>query len=229
VRTVKPFPFLNLAPELRLDVYSHLLPRGNYISLTGDASSWFGPPHSGRDLANVLRTCHQVHNEVFDHFYKTPTLFMKLVCFAHRFPTHHSYRNRDILVSMDSRARNSVEQLVIEVDLYVKNEPGSTLGEGTWLEILALLPSLKTVVFSFTENPEFRQEPNGIKWEEQEHFAERSMHRAVRYFILRTLTSLELRWHFAGLPEHYLRDDKWLQSVLEKRGGMIKCDTIGSD
>ncbi|KAF1963738.1 hypothetical protein CC80DRAFT_487068 [Byssothecium circinans] len=73
--TVAAFPFLNLPAELRLQVYSHLFPRDTPLALAAEPIV-LPKQQPVKIHLDILRTNHQLHDEVTEHFYAKRTLYI---------------------------------------------------------------------------------------------------------------------------------------------------------
>ncbi|KAF2134870.1 hypothetical protein P153DRAFT_362593 [Dothidotthia symphoricarpi CBS 119687] len=155
-RDVKPFAFLRLPAELRLQVYSHLLPREAHIAL-------LYTPHRNHQLSrlnlDILRVSHQLYDECVKYFYENRTLWMM----AGRDQTgtltdEYVGRAYETLAVMNTQTRLLFKRLEIMVQVWLlppANIPASRRHYGIppvsepMRQIFALLPNLETVLFSF--------------------------------------------------------------------------------
>lgn len=151
---VKPFPFLQLPAELRLHVYSYLLPREPHIALLHQPHRDHRPPRLRLD---IMRANKQVHNEVVEYLYEKRTLFM-IVARDRESPTlTNEYLSRyyETLASMPTQTRQHFTKLEIQIGYLssqtftAKRHTHVPSVSDPMSHILFLLPNLDTVVISF--------------------------------------------------------------------------------
>ncbi|KAF2676354.1 hypothetical protein K458DRAFT_183571 [Lentithecium fluviatile CBS 122367] len=222
---VKPFPLLELPAELRLQIYSHLLPRANYLSLFGQPSRASRPPRL--NLVDILRTSHQLHGEVTEYFYNNQTLLMKVVCPGPK-RTCEDYwqRSHDTLAGMNPRTRQLFKQLEIQMDLLLAAHPAypglpeSTFYRGViespiFAAMLKMLPNLEAVIISFSSNVRM-----GAARRDR---ADLWVRDALHWLIGQIPESLQLRWDFYCWSKADLGPE--LKEKLAPRGEIqeVKC------
>ncbi|KAF1840245.1 uncharacterized protein K460DRAFT_371451 [Cucurbitaria berberidis CBS 394.84] len=146
---VKPFPFLQLPAELRLHVYSHLLPRKPYISLPSLPQLNDRAPLR----LDIMRASNQLHNEVAKYWYEKRTLFMVV---ARDVPKYMSQYDKTL-----ARMPPQTRQLFNKIEIQVGYDATHSFAPSRYTEIrsfsdcmrhiLALIPNLDVAVISFQD------------------------------------------------------------------------------
>ena len=213
---VEPFPFLQLPTELRLQVYLHLQPRPNFLSLPERLS---GRPPLTRlqlGLVNVLLVSRRVHDEASEHFYRNQTLLVRATCGSPNVPAGPTLHCGG-LAAMSPRRRQFFKQLEIEVSQSHKAlvDPNSEETDPAvhFVGVLGMLPNIDVIVFSFGFFF-FAMWSHGRP-------ASVLMPYGLRYLLDCIPDSLKIRWDFTRLSRQIFRED--LEAKLARRGGIHEC------
>ncbi|CAO2652200.1 Nn.00g004830.m01.CDS01 [Neocucurbitaria sp. VM-36] len=151
---VQPFPLLQLPAELRLQVYSYLLPRESHIALLQQPHRDHRPPRLRLD---IMRANKQLHDEVAKYLYENRTLFMVAARNSQSQTLSDEYMLRyyETLASMPTQTRLRFKKLEIQIG-HLVSQPSAPRRytdvpsvSDPMRHILALLPNLDTVVISF--------------------------------------------------------------------------------
>lgn len=151
---MKPFPFLRLPAELRLQVYSHLLPREAHIALIYTPHQNHRLPRLNMDIMHVN---HQLHDEVVKYFYENRTLWMIAARDRGRPILSDEFVGRfyETVAAMNPQTRLLFKKLEIDVGILSAQTflPRRYYGilpvTDHMRQIFALLPNLETVLFTF--------------------------------------------------------------------------------
>jgi len=232
-----PSGFFKLPPELRLIIYSHILPRPTYFDINRPI------PHEYRSM-HALCVSRQFHDELANYFYSSQTLVLSV---------YHTYKGKHglqealkiathLLASMNPRTRSHFRNL--EVKLYSHNDTIARSGKIYYAPSLspkplsaihpaffASLPNLKVVLVSFAAG-----------WPQSLPEGRRNMLEVIKWLI-DTMPSVEMYWDFR-IPEADLdvppafdwdtQMKRWImQSIsafvadeMDGRGGMAEAKSI---
>lgn len=152
---VKPFPFLQLPPELRIEIYSVLFPRRPYITLAPPGKvRGAGPARLPRLDLSILRTSKQTHSEAIKYLYQPTPLFLKIRCDKSKDVIHGTFEKAcESLHLIGTRNRETFKRLEIQLDMPFNATPVidyEQLGDADQLvAMLSLIPNLDTVTFLF--------------------------------------------------------------------------------
>ncbi|KAF2878007.1 hypothetical protein BDV95DRAFT_8308 [Massariosphaeria phaeospora] len=209
---VKPFPLLRLPAELRLHVYAQRLPREPHLSLFDQPNRAYKPPRL--DLT-ILRTCHQLHDEVTKYLYRDRTLFVKAVTGGKDMVSSaHITQNYESVAAMAPTTRLYFKTLEIQVDYQASRDvcgprfPHALPSYDPFADTFKLLPALETVVVSFP--------PHGPNPSTKYRYAKRK--EPVAWLIEHIPDSLQLRWDFTHW--HDEAGEQMVADRMASRGGL---------
>lgn len=188
-----PFRLLDLPAELRLQVYSHLLPRLPYLTLVDVKPHRYALPRY--DLA-PLRTCRQIYTELVEHFYKDQTLVINIYEMNATLGRTRT-RDRSIVFSMRKETRSYFKDL--EIRLLTCEDPNISRKGPHWAAhtaaddetmfhyTLKAFPNVETAVVSF------ELEENHLKYWRG---SGRSFEDVTGWLVLNIPRNIDLRWDF---------------------------------
>ncbi|KAH6613085.1 hypothetical protein C7974DRAFT_75516 [Boeremia exigua] len=159
-QNLKPFPFLQLPSELRLQVYDYLVPYVPYIP----TSSRKFPRRDGSlpENLSIMRTNKQIYEEVDDHCFNRSVLLIKAsrvttsAATQHHFATDTEQDYADRYTSLSySRIGRRITQLEIQI-LPTEESRKDSLRDSWQMadkaslrQICSSLPNLKTILISY--------------------------------------------------------------------------------
>ncbi|KAF1937958.1 hypothetical protein EJ02DRAFT_39784 [Clathrospora elynae] len=191
---VPPFAFLRLPAELRLHVYSFLIPRAPEIPLIRPDADPKAPRR--RPRLHVMRVSKQLHGEVRKYMYEGRTLFMAVgrdepcKALSDTYSGHHY----EAIASMNPETRQLFQRLEVRVCPYPRwtSEAHRCLAAPTVKDLMRhlfnALSSLETLVISFDPNPA-RHLPTSLAYQDRE-----DMVRTTEWLIDEIPASIKVEW-----------------------------------
>ncbi|KAJ8110661.1 hypothetical protein OPT61_g6547 [Boeremia exigua] len=157
---VPPFRLLDLPTELRLYLYTYILPRQPYLTLLNIEPRRHAIPRF--DLA-ALRTCQQIHDELIDHFYKDQVLVMNVYDLEESSWAFVVTSPRDRLIALNMRRETRSCFKRLEIRMLDIGDPRTDRKGSYWeametdvwdsdpyfTETLQAFPNLETATVSF--------------------------------------------------------------------------------
>ncbi|KAF2625708.1 hypothetical protein BU25DRAFT_109547 [Macroventuria anomochaeta] len=161
---VKPFAFMHLPTELRLQVYEYLVPAQAFVQVYSNEHPRSDFQKRLPERLEILRICTALHDETIKHFFDKPTLLIEACGKARNprnralFRTETASEYAGLVASISLKVRTKFTRLEIRIvpDLI------STVGEQSHTHdtheqldisplqnICAALPNLETVLISF--------------------------------------------------------------------------------
>lgn len=225
---VQPFPFLSLPAELRIRVYSLLVPDRAHVSWDFLTQGDSPPTHSTvHNLLNLVCTSRQIYDEVTHQYYQHKTLLIETS--GINLGQDQYYRHAvtyAFLAALPPRTRAFFKTLEIRLtssffaDMKWKTAPP---GFGPWPEdsfsaALLLLPNLEAIHFSFAKVLDYRV---SNYWRNSLHIESVRLESTLNWMIDRIPNHVQLRWSFLSWQLDRLSDE--LKMKVESRGGFHQC------
>ncbi|OAL43854.1 hypothetical protein IQ07DRAFT_592659 [Pyrenochaeta sp. DS3sAY3a] len=220
---VKPFPFLRLPAELRLQVYAEFLPREAHVALLAQPLRDHRPPRL--DL-QIMRVNTQLHDEVQKFLYSNRTLFIVVARDRESLTLSNEFaaRSYETLARMAPKTRELFTGLEIQIG-YLAHQ---TFTSKHYVDIdavpdpfphmFSLLPNIKSLLFSFCSSPYAKIRPPRIF---------REYYQTLEWLFPYIPPSIEIRWDFkhASPGWHVLRHSPiWI--AANQQGAVIEDESI---
>ena len=244
---MKPFPFLQLPAELRLNVYSHLLPREAHLAIVDQPLRDHKPP---RISLSFMRTSRRIHDEVAKYFYERRTLFMIVVrdegeptlCDEFLSRYHETVammrpQTRQLFVDMEIQLGGDIKLGGHREAISSRPRRCGTKSPGArpmMRHIFSLLPNLSTVTFSFLQSPRVFIRGCGLR----EQTLEWVLHHVPSEAEVRwgawsrdvTATSADsLQSDRSSMSRYFAdREERNLRAILEGRGFLTSCPSVAA-
>lgn len=212
---VKPFPFLQLPAELRLQVYAYLLPRQPHLALIYQPHHHHKPQRIRLDM---MRANHQLHHEIAKHMYENRTLFLIIARDKASQTLSNEYISRfyEIIATMHPPTRHLFTTLEIQIG-YLSGQAATAKRHANVPAVLdpmhhifALLPRLHTLVVSFGPLPFIPSDTYRIVRERLE---------TVDWLIDCVPEAIDVRWDLTrAFTARFKADEQPLRKLIAKRG-----------
>jgi hypothetical protein len=238
---------LQLPAELRLNVYSHLLPREAHIAIVDQPLRDHKPP---RISLSVMRTNRRLHDEVAKYFYERRTLFMIVVrdqdsptlsdeCLSHYYQTVAMMRpqTRHLFVAMEIQLGGDVRSGGLREQISSMPRCWGTKGPGArpmMRNIFDLLPNLTAVIFSFLQPARVFTRSYGKRAQALEWVLHHVPFKAeVRWGAwsddVTAVSAHPLQRDVSNMTRHFAdREARDLRSILECRGFLTSCPSVAA-
>ncbi|KAH7075181.1 hypothetical protein FB567DRAFT_185212 [Paraphoma chrysanthemicola] len=225
---VKPFPLLRLPAELRLEVYSHLVPREAHIAVLAQAQPHrdHKPPRLRLDLLRVNR---QLHDEATKYFYENRTLFMVAARDKGSELLSNEFVSRyyETVAVMSASTRLLFTKLELQIGYFsnqiftprrYQNVPSAT---SPMQQMLTLLPSLTSVVISFGLAPAQLMGSN------DRIIAQRND--TLKWLLENIPQTIEVSWdETITLPLPGRVEDPELSAIMRSRGPLKQGESVAT-
>ncbi|PSN61488.1 hypothetical protein BS50DRAFT_639292 [Corynespora cassiicola Philippines] len=217
---VKPFAFLNLPPELRLEVYSHLIPSTVHLKATRqEAGNPFRPPSR---VLNIRATCRLLNAQVIRFVFQRCALVVNL---SRPMPQYVG-PGQSFVDSHVSRlsARDSIRTIKFNVPLLFDCNPRCRCAKavrlvetGALYELVRLFPRLDAALVWFKP---LKMAPWTEMAAHEAKHKRKTAKRAIRMIFACLLPSVQLRYWFERFEDEDVKD--LVAARMQERGAVYE-------
>ena len=228
---VKPFPFLRLPAELRLQVYSYIVPRDGFISLSGQTvyslcCGTFGDHYKtpAADLTS-LRVSRQIYTEVRKYFFDNRTLLVKTTRDNGQMELSTLAQCYKKVARMRGETRAGFKRLEIMVDYHSPASAHGTISvdgieRSPLREMMDLLANLDVVLVSFPDRLTKGAMANSRAALWLRRVPAKDGRRELEWLVDQIPETMALQWDFTDFDDAPCI--KAIAKKMERRGGEIK-------